>query len=143
MSDKEKEIRKWLAKHDTWYTGNESKYHIHGDGSIYVQQNVNIQGSNLVEIPYEFKSGQDAFNCTNCNLKTLKNIPRDCDVYAFFNELESLPKYLHPYILDEDCVIIDSEEIGITSISTNTQKIYIDTNIFIKVQRELKLKSLT
>ena len=81
---------------------NIKNYTINDDGSIDVNDDVNLWGKSLTELPLTFNRIEGYFDCSNNKLTTLKGCPRwvDSDFNCDDNRLTSLefsPDYVGGY----------------------------------------------
>jgi hypothetical protein len=81
---------------------NIKNYTINPDGSIDVNDDVNLWGKSLTELPLTFNRIEGYFDCSNNKLTTLKGCPRwvDSDFNCDDNRLTSLefsPDYVGGY----------------------------------------------
>ena len=67
-------------------------YTINSDGSIDVDDNVNLTYRNLTKLPLKFRNVSDSFNCHNNNLTSLEGSPNNVsgNFYCSNNKITSL-----------------------------------------------------
>ncbi len=85
--------------HDICMKYNIENYSINTDGSIDVNDDVNIYKRGLSKIPLKFNKVSGYFNCSNNNLTTLEGCPKKVD--GFFDcsnnklvSLDGIPEYI-------------------------------------------------
>jgi hypothetical protein len=65
---------------------------LNSDGSLDVDQDVNLLNKNLLKIPFQFNIVNGSFICSNNKLKSLKNCPKIVNSFFYFdcNRIKSL-----------------------------------------------------
>jgi hypothetical protein len=135
----EQEIRDWLRLNQDGYNNPEDFKIVDGIicSNSYKTTFVKL---GLIEFPHPFGE-LDTFLCYGNNLKNFDNFPTKFRwINCSGNNFESLPEYLHPYILNDLGNHNRIGQINITLVSGGV--ITLDYSVYLRIQRELKLNEL-
>jgi hypothetical protein len=137
------EVNDWLSSHadiDLEFV------EVYPDGidivcGISITSNIDV-----IELPYKFKHVRGNFKCVYNDLINMVNFPDTVHEWVSIcgNKDIIISEQYHKYILD-DCIGYykfvndDSEDKEILYIKTDTHKLYLDYDVYLRTLRELKL----